>query len=106
MDAQELENSVEGAGQPELLVQDGDHDVSAHRDPDLGPHRVGAGAVVVFDAQVAFDPLEEEFDLPPGFVEQGHAQGGDPEVVGQEDEAAPARKRNAQKSTAFISAFI
>ena len=85
MNAQKLEGSVESAGELKLLVKDGHHEVNGHCNPDLGLHRIGTGAEVVFDAQVAFDPLEEEFDLPSRLVELGHGESGDLQVVGEED---------------------
>jgi hypothetical protein len=57
MNAQKLEGSVESAGELELFVKDGHHEVNGDRNPDLGLHRIGARIEVVFDAQVAFDPL-------------------------------------------------
>ena len=86
MNAQELESSVESTGELELLVEDGYHEVNGDRDPDLRLHRIGTGAEVVFDAQVAFDPFEEEFDLPTALVDLGHGKSGDLQVVGEEDE--------------------
>jgi hypothetical protein len=76
MNAQNLQRSVESAGQLELLVKDRDHKVGADRNPDLGLHRVGARAVVMFDSQVAFDPAEEQPDAPAKLVEHGHSNGG------------------------------
>ena len=86
MNAQKLEGSVEFAGELELLVKDGHHEVNGDRNPDLALHRIGAGTEVVFDTQVAFDPFEEEFDLPSRLVELGHGESGDLQVVGEEDE--------------------
>ena len=60
MNTQKLEGSVESARELELLVKDGHHEVNGHCNPDLGLHRIGAGTEVVFDTEVAFDPLEEE----------------------------------------------
>ena len=85
MNAQKLEGSMESAGELELLVKDGHHEVNGDRNPDLALHRIGTGAEVVFDAQVAFDPFEEEFDLPSRLVELGHGESGDLQVVGEED---------------------
>ena len=85
MNAQKLEGSVESARELELLVEDGHHQVNGDRNPDLALHRIGARTEVVFDAQVAFDPLEEEFDLPSRLVELGHGESGDLQVVGEED---------------------
>ena len=86
MNAQKLEGSVEFAGELELLVKDGHHEVNGDRNPDLALHRIGAGTEVVFDTQVAFDPFEEEFDLPSRLVELGHGERWDLQVVGEEDE--------------------
>ena len=77
MNTQELESSVESAGELELLVKDGHHEVNGHRNPYLGLHRIGAGTEVVFDAEVTFDPFEEEFDLPSRLVELGHGESWD-----------------------------
>ena len=77
---------VQSAGKLELLVKDGHHQVNGHRDPDLCLHRVGTSAEVVFDTQVAFDPFEEEFDLPSRLVELGYGERRDLQVVGEEDE--------------------
>ena len=77
MNAQKLEGSVESAGELKQLVKDGHHEEKGDRNPDLGLHRIGAGTEVVFDTEVAFDPLEEEFDLPTALVELGHGESGD-----------------------------
>ena len=89
VNAQKLQSSVEASGQLQLLVKDGHHQVNAHRDPDLSLHRIRARPVVMLDAQVAFDPAEEEFDSPAQAVKLGHAQGGDVEVVGEKDKSSP-----------------
>ena len=38
-------------------------------DPDLDPHRVLGSALKGFDAQMLFNPFEEQFDLPAAAVE-------------------------------------
>ena len=86
MNAQKLVSSVQFSGELELLVKDGHHEVDGHCDPDLGLHCIGAGAEVMFDTQVAFDPLEEEFDLPTALVELGNGQSGDLQIVAEEDQ--------------------
>ena len=63
-DAENLQNVGEAAIDLEFLLQDGDEDVDADGDPDLGLHGVLRVAVERFDAEVLFDPFEEEFDLP------------------------------------------
>ena len=85
MNTQKLEGSVESAGELKLLVKDGHHEVNGHCNPDLGLHRIGARTEVVFDTEVAFDPLEEEFDLPTSLVEFGNGESGDLQFVGEED---------------------
>src|SRR5207245_641786 len=40
-----------------------------------------------FDAQVLFDPFEEQFHLPAAFVQPGNGQGRQIEVVRQEHQA-------------------
>ncbi len=86
MNAQNLQSSVECSGQLEPLVEDRNYEVSAHRDPDLGLHCVGTRAVVVLDAQMPFDPTEEQFDAPSQLVKHGNGEGWNFQVVGQEDE--------------------
>src|SRR5262245_31118085 len=54
--------------------------------PDLGAHGVLAGAEEGFDAQVLFDPFEEQLDLPSAAVELRNGQRGQGEVVGQKDQ--------------------
>lgn len=39
-------------------------------------------AAVVFDTEVAFHPLEEEFDLPASLVELGNGEGGISRLLG------------------------
>jgi hypothetical protein len=43
MNAQNLQSSVECAGQLEPLVKDRNHEVGAHRDPDLGHSHLKCG---------------------------------------------------------------
>ena len=86
MNAQNLQSSVESSGQLELLVKDRDYQIGADRNPDLGLHRVGARAVVMFDSQVAFDPAKEQLDAPAQLVEHGDRQSRNFQVVGQKHE--------------------
>lgn len=86
MNAQKLQSSVERAGQIELLVEDCDYQVGGHGNPDLRLHRVGTCAVVMFDAQMSFDPAEEQLDAPSRLVKHGDGQGGYFQVVGQKNE--------------------
>ena len=56
----------------------------AHGDPDLGQHGVAGGAEEALDPEVLLDPLEEEFDLPAGFVDVCDGSRREVEVVGEE----------------------
>ena len=67
----------------ELLFEDGHQHINADGNPDLGFDGVDRGAQETLDVEMAFDPFEEEFDLPATLVESrdgGRRQG---EVVGQ-----------------------
>src|ERR1035437_4752418 len=70
----------------QTVFQNGDEQINGDGGPDLGAHRVGAGAIKGFDAQMLLDPFEEEFDLPATPIELGNGQRWHGEVVGQEDE--------------------
>lgn len=69
------------------LVETGHHEVNADCDPDLGAHGVLCGAEEGFDAQVLFDPFEEEFDLPPAFIDCCNGNSRQFEVVGKKDKS-------------------
>ena len=64
MNAQKLQSSVQGSGQMQLFVLAGDHQVNGDGNPDLGLHCIGTRAVVVLDAELAFDPAKEQLDPP------------------------------------------
>jgi len=53
----------------------------------LGFDRVLGGSIKGFDAQVLFDPFEEQFNLPTALVEFGNSECRQDEIVGQEDKA-------------------
>jgi len=71
----------------QLLFDNCDQHIGAHCAPDLGLHSVLACAQKVLDAQVLFDPLEEEFDLPAVFVQGCDGGGRQTGVVGQKDQS-------------------
>ncbi len=89
MNAQKLQSSVQGSRQVQFLVNDSHHQINAQRDPDLSLHRIGARPIVMLDAQMAFDPAEEQLDAPSQVIERGHSQCGDVQVVCQKDEVPP-----------------
>jgi hypothetical protein len=70
----------------QTLFQNGDEQIAGDGGPDLAVQGVRAGAVKGFDAQMLFDPFEEQFDLPAATIELGNGQGWHGEVVGQEDQ--------------------
>ena len=70
----------------ETLFEDGDEQINGDGAPDLDAHGIGACAVEGFDAQMLFDPFEEQFDLPAAPVKLRDGQCGHDEVVGQEDQ--------------------
>ena len=69
-----------------LLLDDGDQHVDGDGDPNLRLHRVLGGAVEALDAQVLFDPLEEQLDLPAASVKRADGECWQDEVVGQKDQ--------------------
>ncbi len=62
--AENLQNLTHTPLTFQLLAHDGHQYVDTDRHPHLRLHRVLARAVETFDAQVLFDPLEEQFRLP------------------------------------------
>ena len=70
----------------EAFSDDGNKDVSGNSDPDLGFYRVDGSSVEGLDAEMLFDPPEEQFDLPSALVEFGNGQRGKDEIVGQKNE--------------------
>jgi hypothetical protein len=86
-DRQDQQQRLHLGRQIELFSDDRDLHVDAARDPDLRLHGVIRGAVKLFDAQMQFDPLGEELDLPATIVEHADGQGRRQGVVGQEYQA-------------------
>ena len=72
--------------QVQTLFDDGDQHVSGDGSPYLRLDCVFGDAKERFDAQVPFDPLEKQFDLPAATVKLGDGQRRQLEVVGQEDQ--------------------
>src|SRR2546425_9082684 len=70
----------------QTLFENRHQQVNRNRDPDLGAHGVLAGAVEGFDAQMLFDPFEEQFDMPATMIKLRNRQCGHGEVVGQKDQ--------------------
>ena len=72
----------------ELFADDGNQDINADGNPDLGLHRIFGVAIEAFDVEVLFDPFEEEFHSPAGTIELRDGERGQFKVVGEEDEFA------------------
>ena len=69
------------------LIETGHHQVNADCDPDLSSCGVLGCPEKCFDAQVLFDPFEEQFDLPAAFVNGSDGLYWQIEVICQEDQA-------------------
>lgn len=91
VDAQNLQYPAQTFVESMNLIETGDHQVNADRDPDLCAHGVLGGAEESFNAEVLFDPFKEEFDLPPAFVNGCDSQGGQLEVISEKDKPLAAR---------------
>lgn len=100
--AQDLKNCVETERDVEALFDDGHQHVHRHRIPDLGAHGILGGAVEGLDAQVLFDPFEEQFDLPATAVQFGNGQGRQGEVVGQQHQGVAALGVAILDATQFL----
>ncbi len=67
----------------EILFDDGNQHVGGHGAPDLRLHRVLTRAQKALDAQMLFDPFEEQLHLPTTLVQRGNGQWRHRRVVGQ-----------------------
>ena len=67
------------------LIETGDQQINADRDPDLGAHCVFAWPVERFYAKVLLYPFEEQFNLPSAFIDRRNCQRRQIEVVSEED---------------------
>ncbi len=80
-----LENFAETALDFQFFLDDCYQHVNADGDPDLSLYGVFGCTVERFDAQVLFDPFEEQLHLPAAFVELRDGQWRKRKIVGQED---------------------
>jgi hypothetical protein len=87
VDFENLQKSMHANGNVPLLFDNRHQEVSADGDPDLSLDRVLRGAIKRVDLEVAFDPFEEQLDLPAAAINVGHRLGSEPEVVRDEDES-------------------
>ena len=70
----------------QTFLRNGNDEVGGYGNPDLRLHGVLAGAQERLDAQMLFDPFEEQLDLPAALVERADRQRRQCRVVGQEDQ--------------------
>ena len=85
---QDLQNFAERPIDAQFAFDDRNQNLDADRDPNLCLHGVRIVAVESFDPQILFDPFEEQFHLPTGFVQLRDGQRGEREVVRQEHKPA------------------
>jgi len=71
------------------LIETGDQQINADRDPDLGAHCVFAWSVERFYAKVLLYPFEEQFNLPSAFIDRRNCQRRQIEVVREEGQTFP-----------------
>ena len=69
------------------LIETGHHEVDGDSDPDLGLHGVLGCAVESLDPEILLDPFEKQFDVPATLVNAGDGYCGQPEMVGNKDQA-------------------
>jgi hypothetical protein len=63
----------------------------------LQAHSIVGAPVKTANAQVLFDPAEEQLDLPARFVQVGDCRGGTCEIVGKENDVASAFDRQLDR---------
>ena len=86
-DAQNLQHGVEIQGQVEPFANDGHEQVAADGDPDLSFDGVLRSAVKGLDAQVLFDPFEEQFNMPATTVQFCDDVSRKSEVIGEKHQS-------------------
>src|SRR6266567_1122276 len=74
---------MQGYVQTKSLLDDRHQHVDADGDPDLRPHSVFGSAVEALDAQMLFDPLEEQLHLPSAPVQGANGQRRQRKLVDQ-----------------------
>ena len=83
-----MQHLVKALFQAVFLFRDGDQQIRADRRPDLAADGILGTTVKIPDAQVLFDPFEEQFDLPAPSVKIANHLGLQLEVIGQEYQGA------------------
>ena len=70
----------------EAFSEDGNDDVGGNGDPDLRLHRIFGCSIEGLYSEMLLDPLEEQLDLPPTFVEIGDGECRKDKIVGHKNE--------------------
>ena len=86
----------------QLLFDNGYEDVNRDGNPDLSLQGIHRSAVELFDAQVLFDPFEEQLDLPTAAIQLRDGQWWQGEVVGQKDESALLLRIEVTNAAQFL----
>src|SRR5580704_18756546 len=81
---QQRDEIRQGPAKARLELQELEQHQGDQRGPDLNVERVGRGADKRFDAQVLFERLEEELDLPPVLINARDGGGAECQVIRQE----------------------
>ena len=71
----------------QTFLRNRDDQIDRYGNPDLRPHGVLASANKCLDAQMLFDPFEEQPDLPSLAIQVGNQLGLPGEVVRQKRDA-------------------
>ena len=102
IDAQDLQNAVETSLGRQLFFHNRYQHINADGDPDLRLHRIVAGAVKVFDAQVLLNPFEKQLHLPSALIQPGYSERRQRKVIRQKDEALARRGVHVMNSTQLV----
>ncbi len=86
-DAENLQALSETAVDVEFLLEDGNEQVNADGNPDLGLDGVLGCSIESLNVKILFDPFEKEFHAPTALVKLRNRQSRKRKVVGEEDEA-------------------
>src|SRR5690242_13622032 len=91
-----------GVGRARGLLSDSDQEESDQSSDDLELDGIFRGSQELLDPEVLLDPLEEQFDLPPGLVEIGDFDGGCGEIIGEDAYAGAVIKGDGDLAQGLI----
>ena len=84
--ADDLERLVKTLAEFQLSPGNRDQQVRTDRRPYLAADRVFGATVKISDAQMLLDPFEEQFDLPPAFIEIADDLRSNAKIVREKDQ--------------------